>query len=41
MEIKDGVDAMSSTYVNDTIQVLETRLLKNSGIHIIWTSREC
>ena len=35
MEIKDGVDAMSSTYVNDAIQVFETRLLKNSGVHII------
>lgn len=35
MKIEDGVDAVLRTDVDDTIQVLETRLLEDAGVHVI------
>ena len=35
MHIKDGVNAMLSTEINDTIQVLEAGSLENTGVHVI------
>jgi hypothetical protein len=35
MEVEDGVNPLSSTNVNDPIEVLETGLFKDTRVHII------
>lgn len=35
VHIEDGVDPVLSTDIDDPVQMLETRLLENTGVHII------
>lgn len=36
VEVKDGVDALLGTEVDDAVEVLEALLLEYTGVHVIW-----
>lgn len=35
MQVEDGVDSMSSTDINDTVEVFESRFFEDSGVQVI------
>jgi len=40
VEIEDGVDAVARADINDPVEVLETRSLQDTGVHVIYSSSD-